>query len=370
MMSLFFSITFGRTHELPQCGLQWRKLVKLFKKPDSIFYWYDFAVRGERFRGSTKESNENRAAKIAGLKFAAALEGSNPLDRKAPTLREYSTKFLEWVKTGRLEAQTRRYYRNGWRLLKKTSITGMRMDRITADAAEALRFPGSAANANNALRTLRRMLNKAKEAKIIVQAPEFKLFKEEGRALRLDEEAEHKLLPVAEQPLKDIIIVMRDTGMRNVRELYRMRIENLNFNSRVIFNPNSKTEKGRRFIPMSDRVAEILKTRCQNRTEGWVFQSRYKGKHIGAAFVNRQWVKARKAAGLPEDLVLYCARHDFGTYVMRKTGNLKAVMDTMGHTDIKIAMTYQHPELDIVRDAINARHVLRHSPETDNQARA
>jgi dipeptidyl aminopeptidase/acylaminoacyl peptidase len=31
-----------------------------------------------------------------------------------------------------------------------------------------------------------------------------------------------------------------------------------------------------------------------------------------------------------------------------KTGNLKAVMDAMGHTDVKIAMTYQHPELDIV----------------------
>ena len=344
--------------------------MKLFKKSDSTFYWYDFTVRGTRYRGSTKETNEKRAAKIAGLKLAAAVEGGDPLDRKAPALREYSAKFLQWVDSARLGAETRRYYRNGWRLLKATSIAGMRMDHITADVAEALRFPGSAANGNNALRTLRRMLNKAKETKIIIQVPEFKLFKEEGRSLLLDDEAERKLLAVAEQPLKDIIMVMRDTGMRNVRELYRMRVENVNFHTHVIFNPNSKTEKGRRFIPMSDRVKEILKARCANRTEGWVFQSRYKGKHIGAAFVNRQWVKARKATGLPEDLVLYCARHDFGTYVMRKTGNLKAVMDTMGHTDIKIAMTYQHPELDIVRDAINARHVLRHGEETTTQVSA
>lgn len=28
----------------------------------------------------------------------------------------------------------------------------------------------------------------------------------------------------------------------------------------------------------------------------------YKGKHIGAAYINRQWVKARKAAKLPDDL--------------------------------------------------------------------
>jgi hypothetical protein len=41
---------------------------------------------------------------------------------------------------------------------------------------------------------------------------------------------------------------------------------------------------------------------------------------------------------------------------MRKTGNLKAVMDAMRHSDVKIAMMYQHPELEIVRTAINSRH--------------
>lgn len=62
--------------------------------------------------------------------------------------------------------------------------------------------------------------------------------------------------------------------------------------------------------------------------------------------------------------MLYCARHDFGAYVMRQTGNLKAVMDAMGHSDVKIAMTYQHPELEIVRTVINSRHTLRHTGET------
>lgn len=344
--------------------------MKLFRKKKSKFLWYDFSVRGQRYRGSTEETKETRAAKIAGLKLAKALEGADPLDRKAPTLREFSTRFLEWLETARLEPSSQRYYRSGWRLLKRTSVAAMRMDRITADAAESLRFPGSPANGNNALRTLRRMLHKAKEWKLIYHPPEFKLFKEEGRSLRLDDQAEHKLLLHAEQPLKDIIIVMRDTGMRNVRELYRLRVENVDLNNRVIFNPNSKTAKGRRYIPISQRVLEILNHRCGDRREGWVFQSRYKGKHIGAAFVSRQWVKARKASGLPEDLVLYCARHDFGTYVMRKTGNLKAVMDTMGHTDVKIALTYQHPELDIVREAIDSRHTARHTGADTNQASA
>jgi integrase len=58
--------------------------------------------------------------------------------------------------------------------------------------------------------------------------------KELGRSIRLDEEAERKLLAYARQPLRDVIILMRDTGMRNRKELFRMRIENLDWNTRTI----------------------------------------------------------------------------------------------------------------------------------------
>ena len=63
--------------------------------------------------------------------------------------------------------------------------------------------------------------------------------------------------------------------------------------------------------------------------------------------------EARDKAGLPENLVLYCGRHDFGTRLLKETGNLAAVMKTMGHRDVKTAMHYQHPELEIVRAALD-----------------
>jgi integrase len=125
--------------------------------------------------------------------------------------------------------------------------------------------------------------------------------------------------------------------MRKQRELYRMRVENIDWTSRLIFNPDSKTRQGRRWVPMSDRVFEILEAHCKGRTEGWVFPSIRKGKHITGGLVNKQWVAARKKAGLPEDLVLYCARHDFGTCVLQQTGNLKLVMDSMGYADVPAA---------------------------------
>jgi len=327
-------------------------------------------VRGERYRGSTKETNETRAQKAAALKLAATIKGSDPLDRKPPTLREYSKDFLQWVETGRLEADSRRYYRNGWRLLDQTKIAAMRMDQITKDEVEKLKFPGSASNGNNALRTLRRMFTKSKEGKLIHEVPDFALFKEHGRSLRLNDEAERRLSAVAEQPLKDIIVVMRDTGMRNARELYCMRVENVDFDAGTIFTPDGKTESSRRFIPISSRVKQILEARCAGRSEGWVWMSRYKGKHIGEGMVYRQWARARQAPGLPRELVLYCARHDFGTFVLAKTGNLKAVMNAMGHGDVRSAMIYQHPEGEIIRNALNARHISRPTVPNDNQVTA
>lgn len=67
------------------------------------------------------------------------------------------------------------------------------------------------------------------------------------------------MLPISEQPLKDIIILMRDTGMRNARELYRMRIENIHWSNRVIFNPNSKTKKGRHTLPIATQRRELIR---------------------------------------------------------------------------------------------------------------
>jgi hypothetical protein len=164
-----------------------RKLVKLFKKPKSKLYWYDFTVRGRRYRGSTQETKYVRALQVASLKLASVIENTDPLQSKPTALSDFAERFMAWVDTGRLEEMTRKFYRNGWRLLKATPIADTRVNLITGDCAEQLKFPGSAANANCALRTLRRMLHKAEEWKMIGHAPRIKMMKEHGRYLRLDE---------------------------------------------------------------------------------------------------------------------------------------------------------------------------------------
>lgn len=335
--------------------------MKLFKKLKSRFYWFDFTVRGQRYRGSTGETKAVTATKVASMKLALALEQGNPFPNKATVLAELSLRFLSWLDEARVEEKTRKYYRNGCRMLKDTPIFGMRLTRVTTEEAERLILPGSAGNANCALRTLRRMLHKAEEWKLIARAPKIKLMKEHGRDLRLDADAEEKLVQASlrcnwrartRELFGDIVALMRDTGMRNERELFQIRIENLDWNNRTIFVPDSKTLEGRRLVPMSRRVLAILKKRCGTRTNGWMFTSkRSESGHLRS--ICNLFRQARREAGLPRELVLYCARHDYGTRVLMRTGNLAAVMKTMGHRDVKTAMHYQHPELEIVRAALD-----------------
>ena len=137
------------------------------------------------------------------------------------------------------------------------------------------------------------------------------------------------------------------------------------------FNPFGKTQKSRRWIPISERATEVLKTRLHNQSTAkptrrgqamlaapapfeWVFPSK-KATSGHLTTVAKQFREARRLAGLPESLKLYGARHAFATYAVEATGNVFAVADVMGHEDLKTTRIYQHPDFGAIRDAIDQR---------------
>jgi hypothetical protein len=103
----------------------------------------------------------------------------------------------------------------------------MRLNAITRDDADRLAFPGGPSNHNNALRTLRRMLGKAEEWNLIKAAPKIKLMQEHARERIIDVHIEAKLLPFCKQPLRDVLMIMRDSGMHNQKEVFTMRWEHV-----------------------------------------------------------------------------------------------------------------------------------------------
>ena len=145
---------------------------------------------------------------------------------------------------------------------------------------------------------------------------------------------------------------MRDMGLRP-DEVFRMRWEHVDWNKRLYFNPYGKSRKARRWLPLSQRVFDALKVRAGKGPE-WAFPSK-KAESGHLTTVAKQFREARESAGLPKWLVLYHARHAFGTYAMAQTGNPALVRDAMGHSDLRTTMIYQHPDLEPLREAIDAR---------------
>lgn len=71
------------------------------------------------------------------------------------------------------------------------------------------------ASINRELAVLRRLLRLAQEWKILDRVPRIRLFRgEEGREFVLRYQQEELYLHLAPQPLKDIAMLMLDTGMR------------------------------------------------------------------------------------------------------------------------------------------------------------
>ena len=312
---------------------------------DRIWH-YDFWCRGKRYRGSTQEASKTRAKRMETLLMFQVREKRGFIQtNRIPILSELAPKFLDWVNASTLEPATKRYYQYGWRMLRKTQIVG------STDAAEVLRFPGSGANGNVALRTLRRMLRKATEWNMLNSCPRIKLLKERGRDILIDPITEAKFLAASPQPLRDVILLMQDAGMRP-QDVFRMRWEHFNWFKRVLFIPYGKTKNSRRNVPLSERVVKALELRGAA-ANGWVFPSR-RSRSGHVSNVASQWQRTRRALGLDPAVKLYCCRHTFATDALERTENL-ALMKALGHADAQTAMKYQHPGLEKIREAVNAR---------------
>ena len=69
-------------------------------------------------------------------------------------------------------------------------------------------------------------------------------------------------------------------------------------------------------ILMSDRVYELLRIRAVGKEQGWLFPST-RSEFGRLTDLGKQFRLARRKAQPSEELVLYRARHDYGTRVLR-----------------------------------------------------
>jgi len=321
-------------------------------------WWYSFEFQGRRVQQSSGYKNKNRALQ------AEAKRRTDLLDRRAgfsqtklaPKFEEHMTKFLAWSsqqhrpKTRELHGTNcdtlLRFFRGCWLdeltpgMVEDFKVARIGEERRNAKDGSTI----SPATVNRALTTLKLLYHYGEKCGYSVSNPTkgvAYLAEGNGRTRVVSFEEEIKYLSKASQPLRDIAHVILDTGLRP-EEAFRIRVENLDFTARTIFNPFGKTKAARRKVTMTDDVYELLKCRAAKAKGAFVFPSKGDpSRPINS--VRKAHDKAVERAGIADHFRLYDLRHTFATRAVAGGVDLPTLSAMLGHTSITMTMRYVHP---------------------------
>lgn len=109
-----------------------------------------------------------------------------------------------------------------------------------------------------------------------------------------------------------------------------------------------------RTIVVGRKLGKLLRLAIGKRKSGPLFQAP-RGNGWTVKNLSTQFLRARTAAGLDRELVLYSARHEAGTAFCREHGILQASR-LLGHATINTTQRYVHPDLEELKQAQDAAH--------------
>jgi len=209
---------------------------------------------------------------------------------------------------------------------------------------------------NRDLATLRNMLNKAVDWRMIESSPfkGVKLFKVSNINLRIISNEEfNKLYESSSLDLKPILLCAITTGMRR-GELLNLKWNDTNLNNGYIKVRDSKNYESRT-IPINTTLLKALSDLKKHSESEYVFKYRKS--------IQKTWTNALKTSGIAH-CRFHDLRHTFASRLVMSGVDIVTVKELMGHKDIKMTMRYSHPtpehKLHAV-ESLNFEIVVSHS---------
>jgi integrase len=371
--------------------------MSVYKDKRSPYYQYDFQHDGHRFHGSTKCTTRKDAERFESAELEKAKKLMKAMKRTRASLAIDDVADRLYNDQARHDSDPKATETNLARLIEffgKTKLLteidhgaakelvawrrGHRVSRrgkLTKEQRASLPLVANATVNRSATKVLQRL---------------FMFAKAEGAMFESEPKWDELLLPEPEERVRELKIeeataidaAMRDdygpffdfvraSGIR-LNECVTLRWAEVDFGARQIVRLG---KGGRRVVfPITSEVREILFPLrgqhpesvftyiavCANKRLGRVRGQRYPLSYNGA---KTAWQRIRANAGLA-DFRFHDFRHDFGTKLLRDSGNLKLVQKAMNHRDIKSTLRYAHVLDEDVAAAVERLAESRKNPRS------
>jgi integrase len=332
-------------------------------------WWYIFEFGGRKIQESSGFRNKTAALRAEAKRKTDLMERRAGFTKSKPIPKfdDFSKQFLEWSKQQH-RPKTHELHALNCKTLKRF-FRGRYLDEITSEMVEDFKSARkqerirwaknrsiAGATVNRALTTLKLLYHQAQRSGYAVKNPVegVAMFREpldSMRVISFEEQASY--LIETSQPLRDISKIILDTGMRP-EEVFRMRVENLDFKQKSILNPDGKTKAARRTIPMTDDALSLLTVRVKEAEKlgtPYVFPSPHNlQRPIGS--VKKAHSAAVTRAKITRRFRLYDLRHTFATRAVASGTDLPTLSSLLGHASILMTMRYVHPAAEQKRVAM------------------
>lgn len=346
--------------------------MSVYKQKGSAVWWMKFMYEGQVIRKTTKCRGKRDAEEVERAYRTQLAKGEVGIEEKKPVpmFKEAMKEFLDRSQIDHAGKRNtmRRTETSSKALLR--FFGGKRLDAITVEDVERFKDwrrvqrkqpphrkllkqkratttkPIKPATVNRELACLRAMLNHFIRNDVLVKNPvsRVKFLKEDNELMRVVTDDEERLyLLAASQPLRDVAVIMIETGMRP-EEVCRLERRHVHLNEGYIFNPYGKTKAARRKLPLSRRAAGVLRYRLANTQGAYVFPSTRGGDEPSKPIVklNAAHNGAVTRAKL-EPFRLYDLRHTFATRAAEAGVDLVTLAALLGHSRVQMVMRYAHP---------------------------
>jgi integrase len=279
-----------------------------------------------------------------------------------PTLADFAPRFESAINTLCTDkpATAEFYKKEMRRILADRQLSAARLDTIDEALIDGYKQrrtsqqsrvgrPMSPASINPELATLRRLLRLAEEWKVLDRIPRIRLLRgERNREFVLSHRLEPMYLEAAIQPLRDIAILMLETGVRpgeavslKWRDVYLLPAVHAELG--YIAVRGGKSRNAKRNLSLTARAAEMLKLRKVAVKSAWVFPGDSPEAPILVSSLDHQHDDVRTALKLSKDFVIHSLRHTMLTRLGESGAEAFTIMRIAGHSSVTVSQRYVHP---------------------------